>query len=838
MANVFQPTLESNVRYDQPVDKPSIFGAVAAVAGNLGEALVRSKTSGSGGNTLSYTERKDIQDRQDLAFFGEEMSKLEAYRQEHGEAAAQIKERQIAANFAAKGITFNSDYQQVYETATGRPWAGYGYQDQAHVAQKMKDSPEFQNGYLASYGVLPDSATDEERFQYASQYSAEVAANQVILNKNTIDGQLQWNNATRGVFETERQNIVDTSVGLLLKAVASGQVITEVDMDKVKAQWESYKSTRLRPYGVSDEQWKSEAEARATIDQAITNLQSAVGNKAITERTLTGIMQVAQKNESPMAVLAISKALDVIVNQPGVVGDLYKVANGYNVTVSTSNLFDSINTDTGVVEPAKLPENLQAVVNEGDPKKVWEGAEAARVLTTGTPNDLQRPEFKQQFVDQATVLGASMMNTKNTAPLSVEFIQKSVASPTFVNNIKTLESLDPIAGASVKATVLSGINTEVIKQQQKVDAIERNHFVKWDNGSYVFDPVAYKDAHPNASDVTVAGAADNWARREQQRQLSGVDAPWTVAEQYRQGIDLLEKTRNSLTDNTGPTKAEVNNSSNVFNVPTEILQDRPFIEAVNNVSSNLGFNPDWLMRAIDFETAGSWSTSITAPGTGATGLIQFIPSTARSLGISTAELATMDRATQMQYVQKYLAPYKGRINNFGDLYMAIHYPVAVGKGDSFVLYSKGTKAYDFNKSLDGNGDGTVTRGEAVNAALRRSGGGKVTQMNAGRPLFLDPATGTPFGSTSATSQAPDVTIETGSPTAALEGGPQGGPESTATILPEVTNAPSAPRTAPVEPLVPSDVVKLVKGLTRKATSTDELAQEIIKYLEGKDAATN
>ena len=838
MANVFQPTLESNVRYDQPVDKPSIFGAVAAVAGKLGEARVSSKTSGSGGNTLSYTERKDIQDRQDLAFFGEEMSKLEAYRQEHGEAAAQIKERQIAANFAAKGITFNSDYQQVYETATGRPWAGYGYQDQAHVAQKMKDSPEFQNGYLASYGVLPDSATDEERFQYASQYSAEVAANQVILNKNTIDGQLQWNNATRGVFETERQNIVDTSVGLLLKAVASGQVITEVDMDKVKAQWESYKSTRLRPYGVSDEQWKSEAEARATIDQAITNLQSAVGNKAITERTLTGVMQVAQKNESPMAVLAIGRALDVIVNQPGVVGDLYKVANGYNVTVSTSNLFDSINTDTGVVEPAKLPENLQAVVNEGDPKKVWEGAEAARVLTTGTPNDLQRPEFKQQFVDQATVLGASMMNTKNTAPLSAEFIQKSVASPTFVNNIKTLESLDPIAGASVKATVLSGINTEVIKQQQKVDAIERNHFVKWDNGSYVFDPVAYKDAHPNASKYDIDYATHNWNTRAQAARNAGFETPWGVAEQYRQGIDLLEKTRNSLTDNTGPTKSEVNNSSSVFNVPTEILQDRPFIEAVNTVATQLSFNPDWLMRAIDFETAGSWSTSITAPGTGATGLIQFIPSTARSLGISTAELATMDRATQMQYVQKYLAPYKGRINNFGDLYMAIHYPVAVGKGDSFVLYSKGTKAYDFNKSLDGNGDGTVTRGEAVNAALRRSGGGKVTQMNAGRPLFLDPATGTPFGSTPATSQAPDVTIETGSPTAALEGGPQAGPESTATILPEVTEAPSAPRTAPVEPLVPSDVVKLVKGLTRKATSTDELAQEIIKYLEGRDAATN
>lgn len=836
MANVFQPTLESNVRYDQPVDKPSIFGAVAAVAGNLGEALVRSKTSGSGGSTLSYTERKDIQDRQDLAFFGEEMSKLEAYRQEHGEAAAQIKERQIAANFAAKGITFNSDYQQVYETATGRPWAGYGYQDQAHVAQKMKDSPEFQNGYLASYAELGPEATDTDRFTYASQYAAEVSANEVIIKKNTIDGVVQWNNATQGVYESERERIKGASIGLMMQAVANGQVITEEDFSRTRAIWEQYKSERPRPQNIPDDLWKAEADARANVDAAFTNLQTAVGNKAIADRLMSGMAKMAQDGGDPITALAILKAPDVVIanHQGNVQSTLATISKGYNATVNTSSLFDSINTDTGVVEPAKLPENLQAIANEGDPKKVWEGAEAAHVLTTGTPNDLQRPEFKQQFVDQATVLGASMMNTKNTAPLSAEFIQKSVASPTFVNNIKTLESLDPIAGASVKATVLSGINTEVIKQQQKVDSIEATTFSKWTGTGYEFDPVKYKNTNPNATEGQIASAKIVWDKAHTGYSKTDI----ALAEQYRQGIDLLEKTRNQLTDNTGPTKAEVNNSSNVFNVPTEILQDRPFIEAVNNVSSNLGFNPDWLMRAIDFETAGSWSTSITAPGTGATGLIQFIPSTARSLGISTAELATMDRATQMQYVQKYLAPYKGRINNFGDLYMAIHYPVAVGKGDSFVLYSKGTKAYDFNKSLDGNGDGTVTRGEAVNAALRRSGGGKVTQMNAGRPLFLDPATGTPFGSTPATSQAPDVTIETGSPTAALEGGPQAGPESTATILPEVTNAPSAPRTAPVEPLVPSDVVKLVKGLTRKATSTDELAQEIIKYLEGRDAATN
>ena len=170
--------------------------------------------------------------------------------------------------------------------------------------------------------------------------------------------------------------------------------------------------------------------------------------------------------------------------------------------------------------------------------------------------------------------------------------------------------------------------------------------------------------------------------------------------------------------------------------------------------------------------------------------------------------------------------------------MAIHYPVAVGKGDSFVLYSKGTKAYDFNKSLDGNGDGTVTRGEAVNAALRRSGGGKVTQMNTGRPLFVDPVSGVPFGTTPAPAQQQDVTIDTSGFTGSSEGGVQQGPSTAATLLPEISGSPSAPRTAPASPIVPSDVITLVKSLTQKATSTDELAQEIIKYLEDRDAATN
>jgi hypothetical protein len=77
----------------------------------------------------------------------------------------------------------------------------------------------------------------------------------------------------------------------------------------------------------------------------------------------------------------------------------------------------------------------------------------------------------------------------------------------------------------------------------------------------------------------------------------------------------------------------------------------------------------------------------------------------------------------MIWVDKYLKPYKGKIKNFGDLYMAIHYPAAVGKDDTYVLYQEGTKAYTGNAGLDTNKDGAVTRAEAVARAIAQTGGG-------------------------------------------------------------------------------------------------------------------
>ncbi|MFV9474675.1 baseplate hub protein [Advenella sp. RU8] len=142
-----------------------------------------------------------------------------------------------------------------------------------------------------------------------------------------------------------------------------------------------------------------------------------------------------------------------------------------------------------------------------------------------------------------------------------------------------------------------------------------------------------------------------------------------------------------------------------------------FRAKVREIAQRQGLDPNWYMAVMAFETGGSFSPSVpNAKGSGATGLIQFMPNTAKGLGTSTAALASMTRLQQLDYVEKYFDQYKSRIKNLGDMYMAVFMPAkGIGKPDSTVLIDRDTwpTAYNQNSSLDKNDDGKITRGEAV-----------------------------------------------------------------------------------------------------------------------------
>lgn len=167
-------------------------------------------------------------------------------------------------------------------------------------------------------------------------------------------------------------------------------------------------------------------------------------------------------------------------------------------------------------------------------------------------------------------------------------------------------------------------------------------------------------------------------------------------------------------------------------------QTPEFVSKVKTIVTALGMPvtaPDDLMACMAWETGESFSASqVNRAGSGATGLIQFMPGTAIAYFYSAAEMSTMSTArkkqaglesceklskltdvAQLDYVLKYFQPYKGRLKNLGDLYMAILWPAGIGKDDSYVLWTEADRPTTFrqNAGLDVNGDKVITRAECL-----------------------------------------------------------------------------------------------------------------------------
>jgi len=131
---------------------------------------------------------------------------------------------------------------------------------------------------------------------------------------------------------------------------------------------------------------------------------------------------------------------------------------------------------------------------------------------------------------------------------------------------------------------------------------------------------------------------------------------------------------------------------------------------------NLGWPNDycsWLMACIAFESGETFSADVpNQAGSGAVGLIQFMPTTAQGLRTTTGVLAGMSAIDQLDYVEKYFRPYASRVRSLADMYMAILLPKYVGQPDDSVLFAGG-RAYRQNAGLDANSDGEITKAEAV-----------------------------------------------------------------------------------------------------------------------------
>src|SRR5690606_6559570 len=134
--------------------------------------------------------------------------------------------------------------------------------------------------------------------------------------------------------------------------------------------------------------------------------------------------------------------------------------------------------------------------------------------------------------------------------------------------------------------------------------------------------------------------------------------------------------------------------------------------------------PEYILAVMSFETGGSFSPGVrNGVGSGATGLIQFMPTTARELGTSTDALARMSAVEQLEYVERYFNNRSdpGDLDTLEGVYTTVLYGSPRPDPDS-TLFSQGSAAYRMNAPLDVNRDGRITAGEATSFVRQRIDG--------------------------------------------------------------------------------------------------------------------
>jgi hypothetical protein len=155
----------------------------------------------------------------------------------------------------------------------------------------------------------------------------------------------------------------------------------------------------------------------------------------------------------------------------------------------------------------------------------------------------------------------------------------------------------------------------------------------------------------------------------------------------------------------------------------QILREHPeFWAELLAVAARLETHPAWLLNVMASESLFAADARNRLPGQTASGLLQIIEDTAQGLGTTTAAIRRMNPVEQLRLIEKYFAPFRGRLDSLADVYTAVFRGFIIEGGETAVVAplgvsSKEQRIYALNQWLDFNGDGRIPKGELSAAAL-------------------------------------------------------------------------------------------------------------------------
>lgn len=137
-----------------------------------------------------------------------------------------------------------------------------------------------------------------------------------------------------------------------------------------------------------------------------------------------------------------------------------------------------------------------------------------------------------------------------------------------------------------------------------------------------------------------------------------------------------------------------------------------FLCALVAMSARNGWDPNGIALVISEESL--FNPAAKNPHSSASGLIQFIDSTAASLGTTTAQIRTMTAEQQLPLVERFFqTSLNGRVPaRIEDYFLSVlGHPDLIGKPDDTPVFVRGSGGYAGNPQIDIGGDGIITVGD-------------------------------------------------------------------------------------------------------------------------------
>lgn len=744
------PNTNFEVAVERPVDQPSFLGAVAGLA----EAGVK-----------AYAQTGSIDPSEDSGLRSAVIRGMKriraAKRQGKHDLARRLEMNLITEYSKAGGDPSDEWFNQMATSITGREADVFSLSDEEVAMQDLLESEDYRDAYAATLVNHPD-VSPEERQQIALSNVAVRQGRRAVIDQANYT----FTTETAGAITQELDDWMSSVFGVVAAAAQSGQQVTLEDADALALRWSQETARMTRPPNVSDEAWAPVQERIDSYTNLINTFRDIVEPGNVEAQALSNLYTSVKAAGFPNEDLLLT----ALSADPAMLLD-FGILDVSEVTSALKSLDNSDGTalgPDGVRNPAALDGNIPqpGQPDSRTPAEIFTVArDSIRVANQHGQNLANNPDLRENWAS-IVVRGVDHIEyLAGQGQYLSEGSMNSIFNEKYFKNLNTVMAQDPELGQAIlertqRALTRAGQTMERqyrnVRQGSPWDYDIRTNTFNINRGSirramgndeqadkflaavdrvYGGDVQAMVD--DNGQRFRDTGGTEWW--RVWDRLTDGTGAPpedlTIIANSMHAVANAQTRLTGNVTSDLDP--ANVIGTEGSLDIPSEVMQDQDFLVAVTNTSAALNLNPNDLMQAIAFETAGTFSPSIRnpQPGQTATGLIQFLESTANDLGTTTAELAGMTRAEQMAYVERYLAPKLQGVSNpdFGHIYMAIHYPVAVNKPDSFVIYSssgdrRSRNQYRNNAGLDLNGDGDVTRGEAVAAARQKVSGVSVPAM--------------------------------------------------------------------------------------------------------------